>query len=539
MAHIDLIWLGDEPPTWTHGKTYTCAPTPSAVYRVLAEAATTNIDALLIWDARTGLPNADDMTDLLNQPGEVWHAGLLLGTSGKPGLLNFVYPTWMLNLDPAPDRTATSWRVSLRACLLRVDIVRQLGNIDPNYTTLAGAALEFGLRCIKHGAVVRHTPDMIAQQAETTEENLPLSDEVRLISAHYGRRWVWWSLLRAVMTGHASPGAALTARHAHDLPSVPGHFKREADAPKPDPAPRVSVIIPTLNRYDYLRVVLRQLAEQTVPPHEVFVVDQTAPANRDPGSADDFADLPLHWLTQESPGQCTARNTALQQSTGDYLLFIDDDDELEPDLIARHLDNLWRHRVNVSCGAVYNDGESPPEGGIIRVHDGFPTNNAMIRRAVLHNSGLFDEAYNRHFSDDHELGLRMYLAGEILLHNSDITVLHHHASGGGLRVYGQHTVTATQSRQSLTHRRLPSAAQFYQKVRYYSEQQGREADWIVVMSTFSGRGSTTQRILKALVSLALLPHTLWQLRDLRRRGRLFVPNIPQLGAPQTQPGVES
>ena len=96
----------------------------------------------------------------------------------------------------------------------------------------------------------------------------------------------------------------------------------------------VSVILPTIDRYPYLEPLLHQLAAQTTRPHQVLIVDQTPRPRRRHDLAEVEPGLPVAVFEQDTPGQSTARNRALQAATGEFVLFIDDDDEIGPDLIA-------------------------------------------------------------------------------------------------------------------------------------------------------------------------------------------------------------
>ena len=109
---------------------------------VKARLAEIQPDAWLFWDAILGVPDSKKIEAILDQPDDLWHAGLLLGTGGQPEVLDFVKPNWMFNRDPG--QTAASWRVSLRACLVRDDVLRQMGFIQAEYETLDGAGLEWG-----------------------------------------------------------------------------------------------------------------------------------------------------------------------------------------------------------------------------------------------------------------------------------------------------------------------------------------------------------------------------------------------------------
>lgn len=106
-SHVALIWLGD-----AHAVTPAPQNLQAWVERHLPES---HASAWLLWDGRLGQPDPAVIQHALSLPGDVWHAGLRLGMGGLPGLVDFISPTWMLNRDPPPTITATSWRVRVLA----------------------------------------------------------------------------------------------------------------------------------------------------------------------------------------------------------------------------------------------------------------------------------------------------------------------------------------------------------------------------------------------------------------------------------------
>ena len=296
----------------------------------------------------------------------------------------------------------------------------------------------------------------------------------------------------------------------------------------------MTILIPTVDRYPYLEILLGQLRAQTVPPLEIVIVDQTPGDRRRSDLLEKFSDLPIELLQLDRAGQCSSRNAGIAVSRGEFLLFIDDDDEVPPDLIERHLESLARFRNDVSCGVADEDGAGPLPAAyrLTRASDGFPTNNSMIRMSALAGSGLFDLAYDRGARADADLGMRLYLSGQLMVLNSDIHVLHRHAPSGGLRTHGARVVTYASSRNKLTQRHLPTATEIYKARRYFSSRQVEETLWLSALGTFSVRGSRLRRIAKAGVALVLLPHTLW---TTRQRGKIVdammreYPRIPRWG----------
>lgn len=89
--------------------------------------------------------------------------------------------------------------------------------------------------------------------------------------------------------------------------------------------PKFSVIIPTYNRSVTLGRAIQSVLSQTIPAWEVIVVDD--------GSSDDTRELvktfPLvRYNYQVNSGVCSARNRGAEIATGDWLIFLDSDDEL-------------------------------------------------------------------------------------------------------------------------------------------------------------------------------------------------------------------
>ena len=155
----------------------------------------------------------------------------------------------------------------------------------------------------------------------------------------------------------------------------------------------------------------------------------------------------------------------------------------------------------------------------------------MIRKSALAGSGLFDLAYDRGARADADLGMRLYLAGNLMVLNSDIHVLHRHAPSGGLRTHGARVITYASSRKRIWHRHVPATTEIYLARRYFSAAQVREMFWLGAVGTFAARGGAGTRILKLLASSLSLPDTMWKLRKRSRLAQELLsthPQIPQL-----------
>jgi glycosyltransferase involved in cell wall biosynthesis len=267
-----------------------------------------------------------------------------------------------------------------------------------------------------------------------------------------------------------------------------------------------------------------------VPPLEIIIVDQTVLERRDHKLSEHFAYLPLRVIFQDEPGQCTSRNTGLQAAQGDYILFIDDDDEVPPDLIESHLRTLAEFQAHVSSGVAEEVGAGPlpPDFRLLRASDVFPTNNSMVRKSVLHRSGLFDLAYDHKQRADGDLGMRLYLAGGMMVLNPSISVVHHHAPSGGLRQHKARTTTYALSRRKLSCRTLASTSEFYLAQRYFPQTHIREMLWQSLLGTFSMHAGFAKCLAKLLLSTFFLPQSVARLRNHAREARAMSRTFPQI-----------
>lgn len=117
--------------------------------------------------------------------------------------------------------------------------------------------------------------------------------------------------------------------------------------------------------------------------------------------------IPIHYEVQPEKNISVARNTTVRNASGDWLVFIDDDEIAQPDWIAQLLDCAARFDADVVLGSVQIDyPEHSPQwivdGDLFKKHTA-PTGtqvtvgstcNALVRRSRLpHPSAPFDLQY--------------------------------------------------------------------------------------------------------------------------------------------------
>ena len=103
---------------------------------------------------------------------------------------------------------------------------------------------------------------------------------------------------------------------------------------------KVSIIIPAYNAENYIRKSLDSVVNQVYKNLEIIIVDDASTDDtkkiiKEYAEKDDRI---IPFYQSKNKGVSSARNTGLKAATGDYIVFVDSDDELTPDAIRRMVD---------------------------------------------------------------------------------------------------------------------------------------------------------------------------------------------------------
>ena len=118
----------------------------------------------------------------------------------------------------------------------------------------------------------------------------------------------------------------------------------------------VSVVIPTFNRLDYLIKAVESCIAQKWSNLEIIIVDDGSQdgtkAKIEAQLKEEWKNCGIHYLFQENSGASSARNVGLKVAEGDYIQFLDSDDELLPGKIQKQVTYL-EEPANANCQMCY------------------------------------------------------------------------------------------------------------------------------------------------------------------------------------------
>ncbi|MDP6339031.1 MAG: glycosyltransferase family A protein [Candidatus Marinimicrobia bacterium] len=198
----------------------------------------------------------------------------------------------------------------------------------------------------------------------------------------------------------------------------------------PKSQPDISVIIPTFNRAHTLPRALDSVMVQTLQSMEIIIVDD--------GSTDEtnavLADYPgLCIISQDNRGVSAARNVGIEKAGGEWLAFLDSDDEwlkeklenqwdaiCNDDKLICHTEEIW-----IRNGQRVNPMKKHQKFGGMIYERCLPLcvispSSVMIHRSVFEDVGVFDESLE--VCEDYDLWLRICAKYSVLFIDEPLIV---------------------------------------------------------------------------------------------------------------------
>lgn len=163
----------------------------------------------------------------------------------------------------------------------------------------------------------------------------------------------------------------------------------------------ISVVIPAFNREKTIFRCLESVMNQTYPAMEILVVDDGSTDNTQ-NTISNFPSDKVFLLSQKHKGAQAARNKGILEAKGDYIAFLDSDDEWMPQMLEETVHSLFRKAddcvVYSDCFVRNGNRQSlwrlpNCEGNCYAalLKNPGPTISMLVKRELLFQIGLLDE----------------------------------------------------------------------------------------------------------------------------------------------------
>jgi len=215
----------------------------------------------------------------------------------------------------------------------------------------------------------------------------------------------------------------------------------------------VAVIIPTLDRHQYLFKTIEYFYKQSVLPKEIVVIDQSPIKEINIEKLNDFDQrINFNYFHLDTCSKKCALNWGLRLTKSPIVLIVDDDVEFDENLVYNHLYAMVEHNVdNINGASIKPSGEllSEPrkpsfwEDGVFQLTHNrmvdYPCmtlqvngNNSSFKRQILIKVNGWDES-SLISSDDDEMSMKLFNFGGKMLYDPRPQLYHLKASSGGWR----------------------------------------------------------------------------------------------------------
>jgi len=187
--------------------------------------------------------------------------------------------------------------------------------------------------------------------------------------------------------------------------------------------PFVSILVPTYNRARFLPDALRSALSQNYPHFEVIVVDDGS-SDETPDTVKKFSDTRVRYVRKEHSGAPATRNSCITEAKGEFLVWLDSDDMLQPHVLTSYADALIQSPdADVLYGdLIVTDAHFRPtrevnyqdwygrNGDLLAnlLHSNcIPNPGTMVRKSLYEKFGMYNESFRR--AHDYELWTRFAL----------------------------------------------------------------------------------------------------------------------------------
>lgn len=159
----------------------------------------------------------------------------------------------------------------------------------------------------------------------------------------------------------------------------------------------ISIIVPVYKVEPYLDKCVRSIVEQTYADLEIILVDDGSPDNC-PAMCDAWAekDSRIKVIHKKNGGLSDARNAGTEAASGEYILFVDSDDWIAPEMCGFMLARMNETNSDiVSCDAVRVWDDSTPQRKMMRDNEPHVLDRTEAMRALIQSTCLIMTVWNK------------------------------------------------------------------------------------------------------------------------------------------------
>ena len=217
---------------------------------------------------------------------------------------------------------------------------------------------------------------------------------------------------------------------------------------------KVSAIVPLFNGEQFISESIESLLSQTCPIDEIIVIDDK--------STDQGLEIVRKLIetnqtvkllrNPSNKGSSHCRNLGIKESSGDYILFLDQDDYLNSNYLEEISNHLMKHSVKETAGVhssyfivdenndktseiSYEEINSEEFLGYQFVRNRILSNSGtIIKKSILDQTGLYDESLK--FSQDWDLWLRIGKIEAISYLKTPLTFIRRHSNNTSKKIEG-------------------------------------------------------------------------------------------------------
>ena len=169
----------------------------------------------------------------------------------------------------------------------------------------------------------------------------------------------------------------------------------------------ISVIVPVYKVEQYLSRCIDSIIHQTYQNLEIILVDDGSP-DRCGKICDEYAkqDSRIRVIHKENGGLSDARNVALDVMTGDYVMFVDSDDWIDPETCETVLHQIIEHQADIVVFGFSGIDSSGKVSKTISRLKGEISKSMGMRSLILNDMSIKNYVWNKIFKSSLFEGIR-------------------------------------------------------------------------------------------------------------------------------------